>query len=85
VAAFLQFICWCKLFAKNLLLSGAFCVFCGDWSSRLPGHFDSKHSDKKEVRKYLAETDKGRQAILFEELKNTGNYIHNLKVNISVQ
>lgn len=58
-----------------------FCVYCGEGQSKLARHLERKHAKETEVAQALSKP-KGTKArrILFDHLRNKGNYHHNIKI-----
>ncbi|XP_026081500.1 uncharacterized protein LOC113058050 [Carassius auratus] len=58
-----------------------YCVFCEKAQSKLARHLERSHSNETEVAKAFSFPKRSKERrILLEQLRNQGNYYHNIKV-----
>lgn len=66
---------------KRIWNKKQYCVYCEKAQSKIARHIERSHSNESEVAKALSfpKCSKKRR-ILLEQLRNQGNYYHNIKV-----
>ncbi len=58
-----------------------YCVLCEKEQGKIARHLERSHSSESEVAKALSFPKRSKkQRILLEQLRNQGNYHHNIKV-----